>query len=168
MAIDLSLSIKGEGELFRFTEWQKNQLRDGLTFDAFGVSGIQKTFIQALGSIIPLSNETAQEIGLKGFKENVASVPAYLMIFSQGNSRDVQVRAGMLYSRLEHTATTLGMVMQPAEQVLQEYSEMTKLYEEVHKTYASPGHTIQMLAAFGKPLNKVSHSPRRDALDLVN
>ena len=166
-AIDLAASLKTEGNLFRFTEWQKNLLRDGLTFDAFGISGIKKIFMQALGAIIPVSDETIQETELKEFSENVTSVPAYLMIISNGNSREIQVRAGMLYSRLEHLGTTMGLVMQPAEQTLQEYPEMTRLYKKIHKIYAKPNHTIQMLAAFGKPAKQVSLSPRRDVMELI-
>ena len=56
----------------------------------------------------------------------------------------------MLYSRLAHTGTLMGITTQPAEQVLQEYPEMTALYEEVHNTFADQDQTIQMLAGMGK------------------
>jgi len=49
----------------------------------------------------------------------------------------VQVKAGMLYCHLEHAGTTMGISMQPSEQILQEYPEMTELYEEVHNTFAN-------------------------------
>lgn len=58
-------------------------------------------------------------------------------------------------------------VMQPAEQLLQEYPEMAELYKKVHATYAEPDQIIQMLAGIGKPAKKVGYSPRRDVMDLI-
>lgn len=167
MAIDLKHSLPGESHLFHFTEWQKNKHRSGLTVAPFGFPKIQQFFMQALGAIIPVSEETTINIGLSGFKESIALTPAYLLILSRGNTRTVQVQAGMLYSRLEHTGTVMGLTMQPAEQVLQEYLEMTELYKEVHNTFANPDQTIQMLAGMGKSEQKVSHSPRRDVHALI-
>lgn len=90
-----------------------------------------------------------------------------MMILSRGNNRTVQVKSGMLYARLELAGTAMGINIAPMSQVLQEYPEMAELYEDVHKTFADQDQTIQMLVATGKSGKKVSHSPRRDVLDLI-
>jgi hypothetical protein len=167
MSIDLKVNVINEGHIFRFTEWKKNEKRDGLTFNPLGFSKPQQFFMQALGSLIPVSEETMVEMGKKGFSDAVATIPAYIMIISDGNSRSVQVKAGMLYARLSHMATLKGFSMAPAEQALQEYPEMAELYEKVHKTYADKGQTIQMLAGMGKLGKEIMHSPRRDVMDII-
>ena len=55
------------------------------------------------------------------------------------------------------TARNLGLSLQAAEQVLQEYTEMSNLYQAFHEKYAKSGETIQMLAGMGKP-DAVNHT----------
>jgi hypothetical protein len=73
----------------------------------------------------------------------------------------------MLYSRLTLTAHTLGLVVQPVSQALEEYPEMSKLYHGIHESYAPKGQTIQMLVRIGKPTEEVPQSMRRDVMDLI-
>lgn len=167
MFIDMRTNLLKEIDHFRMNEWQKNERRDGLTFSAFGFPAVQQFFMQSMGSLFTMSEEAMIEMGVEGFSNVVSTIPAYLMILSRGNSRTVQVKAGMLYCRLEHAGTNRGLILQPAEQVLQEYPEMARLYKKVHATYAEPDQTIQMLAGIGKPAKKVGHSPRRDVMDLI-
>ncbi len=167
MIIDMRTNLLKETDHFRMNEWQKNKRRDGLTLGAFGYPAVQQFFMQSLGSLFTMSEEAMIEMGVECFSGVVSTTPAYLMILSRGNSRMVQVKAGMLYCRLEHAGTNRGLIIQPAEQVLQEYPEMKRLYKKVHATYAEPDQIIQMLAGIGKPAKKVSHSPRRDVMDLI-
>jgi hypothetical protein len=167
MLIDMRTNLSKESDHFRMNEWQKNKRRDGLTLGAFGYPPVQQFFMQSMGSLITMSEEAMIEMGVEGFSSVVLTTPAYLMILSRGNSRTVQVKAGMLYCRLEHVATSRGLITQPAEQVLQEYPEMKELYQKVHAAYAEPDQIIQMLAGIGKPAKKVGRSPRRDVMDLI-
>lgn len=167
MAVDLRVSYEDEGGLFRFTEWQKNEHRDGISFNPFGLPKVQQFFMESLGAIIPMGKETAIDIGIQTFSKSVSSIPAYLLIISKGNSRELQLSSGMLFGRLLYTGRKHGLVMQPAEQILQEYAEMKTLYQEFHKTYSQAGETIQMLAGMGKPDIIPSHSPRRDVMSLI-
>jgi hypothetical protein len=89
------------------------------------------------------------------------------MIITEGNSRTDQVKAGMVYERLQLAGAGLGVSMQPVSQVLEEYPEMSALYEEVHESFAGDNRTIQMLVRMGVAEKKVGHSPRRDVLDLL-
>lgn len=171
MAIELGLmgvlQERGEPDVFRFTEWQKNRFRNGLTMEPFIPSKIKRFLMQALGRIIPVSEEKMRDIGQKEFEKAIAPTPAFIMVLSRGNNRTVQVKAGMLYARFELTGTVMGINMGPMSQVLEEFPEMAELYEDVHKTFADQDQTIQMLAAMGKLGKKVSRSPRRDVLDLI-
>ena len=79
------------------------------------------------------------------------NTPAYALIITKDDRRTQQVKSGMLYSRLVLTAHSVGFVMQPPSQVLEEYSEMTEPYEKIHADYAPDGGTIQMFFRIGQP-----------------
>lgn len=90
------------------------------------------------------------------------------MIITKDNSRLQQVKSGMLYSKLVLTAHSLGYVVQPPSQVLEEYPEMKEQYNKIHSDYASKGSTIQMFFRIGKPTQQFPQSMRRDVMDLVD
>lgn len=79
----------------------------------------------------------------------MAANQAYAMISTAGNSRREQVEAGILYARFSLRARTLGLVMQPLSQVLQEYSSMSMPCAAIHEQFAPKGETIQMLVRVG-------------------
>ena len=73
----------------------------------------------------------------------------------------------MAYARLQLTAQSMGLAVQPLSQVLEEYPEMEALRTRAHAGYAPAGETIQMLVRVGRPTKDVPRSTRRDAADLV-
>lgn len=159
--------MRESGEIFRINEGEKNLHRDGLTLDSQGMPGILQALVQGLGTIIPLGDESMAESWRKGEVERLHQTPAYAIIVTGGNSRTDQVRAGMVYQRLQLAGTVMGISMQPASQVLEEYPEMGALYLEVHERFAGEGETIQMLVRMGEAEKAVGHSPRRDVMDLI-
>lgn len=89
------------------------------------------------------------------------------MIVTSDNSRTEQVESGILYSKLVLTGHTLGLVMQPLSQVLEEYPEMKAPYTEFKQAYAPDGGTVQMLFRVGEPTKNTPLSMRRDVMDLI-
>jgi hypothetical protein len=73
----------------------------------------------------------------------------------------------MLYSRFQLAGTMMGLSMQPTSQVLQEFPEMSELYEEVHQAFTKNGHIIQMMVRLGEASLSVSHSPRMDVTSFI-
>jgi hypothetical protein len=98
----------------------------------------------------------------------VAHTAAYALIRTPGNTRTEQVEAGILYSQFCLHARTLGLVMQPLSQVLQEYPTMAAPYAAIHAKYAPDGQTIQMLIRIGTPTTEYPVTMRRDANSLVH
>lgn len=74
---------------------------------------------------------------------------AYAVITSKGNTRVDQIGAGRDWIRLHLAATGQGLAMQPVSQALQEYTEMSEHYAQVHELLAAPGETVQMLGRLG-------------------
>lgn len=155
--------------VFRPNEYKKNKFRFGFSVEGQGTTGMMKHVMQGLVTLIPSFNneKTSADIYVKSTRTAVDNTPIYAMIITKNNSRIQQVKSGMLYSKLILTAHSLGCVMQPLSQVLEEYAEMKEPYRNIHKEYAPNGSTIQMLLRMGKPTKKFPQSMRRDVMDLM-
>ncbi|MDO0825166.1 Acg family FMN-binding oxidoreductase [Desulfosporosinus nitroreducens] len=155
--------------IFRANEYQKNKYRYGFSVEGQGTSGIMRHIMQGLVTVFPLMNsgKAASDMFIQSTRTSVDNTPAYAMIITNDNNRSSQVKSGMLYSRLILTAYSLGLVMQPLSQVLEEYPEMKEPYSSIHRDYASDAGTIQMLVRLGKPTKEVPQSMRRDVIDLL-
>jgi hypothetical protein len=155
--------------IFRANEYQKNKYRYGYSVEGQGTSGFMKNVLQGLVTLFPSMNtgKAASQNFINYTQISVDNTPAYAMIVTSGNSRIEQVESGMLYSRLVLTGHSLGLVMQPLSQVLEEYSEMKIPYAEFKQAYAPDGGTIQMLFRVGEPIKSAPLSMRRDVESLI-
>lgn len=155
--------------VFRANEYQKNKYRYGFSVEGQGTTGIMKHVMQGLVTLFPSINNEKNSANLyvKSTQTAVDNTPAYAMIITKDNSRTEQVKSGMLYSRLILTAHSLGLVMQPPSQVLEEYPEMREQYTKIHKDFAPKGGTIQMFFRMGQPTQEFPQSMRRDVMDII-
>ena len=155
--------------IFRANESQKNKYRYGYSVEGQGTSGFMKPVLQGLLTVFPSLNsgKAASQNFINYTRTSVDNTPAYAMIITSGNSRFAQVKSGMLYSKLVLTGHTLGLVMQPLSQVLEEYSEMKVPYTGFKQAYAPNGGTVQMLFRVGEPTKSTPQSMRRDVMDLI-
>ncbi|WP_446897119.1 Acg family FMN-binding oxidoreductase [Clostridium sp. LBM24168] len=162
-------AMKESQTIFRSNEYQKNKYRYGFSVEGQGTSGIMKHLIQGVVTLFPWMNtgKAASDNFIKSTQVSVDNTPAYAMIITKDNSRSSQIKSGMLYSRLILKAHSMGLVMQPLSQVLEEYPEMKELYKSVHQNYAPDGYTIQMLVRLGKASKEVPQSMRKDVMDFV-
>ena len=155
--------------IFRANERQKNKYRYGYSVEGQGASGIMKTVLQGFLTVFPALNtgEAASRNFINYTRISVDNTPAYATVVTSDNSRLAQVKSGMLYSRLVLTGHTLGLVMQPLSQVLEEYPEMEVPHAAFQQAYAPDGGTVQMLFRVGKPTKDTPLSMRRDVADLI-
>jgi len=155
--------------IFRANERQKNEYRYGYSVEGQGSTGFMKNILQGLLTIIPSLNtgEGASKNFINYTKESVENTPSYAMIITTGNSRIEQVESGMLYSRLVLTGHSLGLVMQPLSQVLEEYPEMESPYKEFKQEYAAENETVQILFRIGTPTKDAPLTMRRDVKSLI-
>ncbi len=162
--------IQVEGsELFRPNEWQKNEFRYGFTMEGQGLPALNVHVLQSLVSLFPSMNspEASRDSFLSQAETAVENTPAYALITSKGNSRKVQVESGVLYSRFLLTAADMGYAMQPLSQAIEEYPEMTGIYQEIHEEYAQEGETVQLLMRVGVPEKEVPPTMRLDVMDII-
>ncbi len=161
--------MKESQYIFRANEYQKNRYRYGFSVEGQGTSGVMKHIMQGLVTLFPSMNsgKAASDILIHSTQTSVDNTPAYAMIITKYNTRLSQVKSGMLYSKLMLGAQSQGFAMQPLSQALEEYPEMKKLYNGIHRDYAPDGGTIQMFVRLGKPTKKIPQSMRRDVMDLI-
>jgi hypothetical protein len=166
---DLAAPVALAGKLFRPNEYQKNKYRYGFSLEGNGTAGPVMYFVEALLTVAPSMNspEAARKTTVDQTGLEVANTPAYALIITRDNTRRAQVEAGMLYSRFQLAALTMGFAMQPMSQVLEEFPEMREPYQAIHRAYASDGGTTQMLARVGMPVRQVPRSMRRGVEEIL-
>lgn len=134
--------------------------RDGISlqgplFEVLGATGVMSR--EAMAD--PDSYATKSAIDM--FGKTLKATPAFVWLKGPDNSRTTQIAAGRAYARMNLTATSLGLSIQPWSMTLQEFPEMAALYAETQSALgAVPGAPLQMLVRIGRakpgPL-----SPRR-------
>ncbi len=168
LEIDRNLKrVVNEVTFFRTTEYQKNRYRDGLTADTFDYSTLGKFFWQVSHALMPVVQQDAADILVASLSRVVESSPAYVVISSQHNGRVDQLRAGMLFARIQLVATAVGVAVLPIPQVVRDYPEMFDPYVDLHAGFALRGFRVQMVAGLGLPARQVAPEPRRFMLDIV-
>ena len=123
-------------------------------------------FNEALHATGLLSEQTLLDSSSRAFQGGLdyneglcQTAMAYVWLKTPGNTRLDQIAVGADWLRLNLTATSLGLGIQPMSQALQEFPEMKGLYREVHERLAPEGGTVQMLGRLGYG-PQVSPAPR--------
>ncbi len=125
-------------------------------------------FIDLVQSIAPQDPEAFGRTGTRIFTQALEDVTHYVMIVSSDNSRATQVETGMALQALWMEFHAAGHVLLPSSQALQEYPEMSALYDHIHTRYAGEGETIQMLLAVARPRpGRHLFGPRLPVADVV-
>jgi hypothetical protein len=110
----------------------------------------------------PAPDDRITRLQIADFERKLAATPAFFWQVSEGNTRELQVRAGRAYLRAQLAATAHGLAMQPLSQALQEYPEQESTYASIHALLqaARPSQTVQMWARLGYG-PAIAPAPRR-------
>ena len=91
----------------------------------------------------------AAQGAIQGTVDAIASAPALVLQFTDGNTREDQIATGARWLRANLAATGAGLGLRPVSQALQEYPEMADLFTAIQDAYAPGGGTVQMLGLLG-------------------
>jgi hypothetical protein len=92
----------------------------------------------------------AYRTAMERYESAIATAAGFVWSVSPGNGRAEQIAAGRDWLRVNLAANAAGLSVQPLSQALQEYEEMTDLYDEVHGLLGVEApERIQMLARIG-------------------
>ncbi len=117
-------------------------------------------------TLFPESRQDYAKSSIKLFSSAIDSSRAILVVTTQGNTPELQVRTGVLLQRLWMEVLSAGGSLLPLSQALQEYPEMRELRGAIHREASQPGETVQMLLSLGKPKGAFVRSPRIPASEL--
>lgn len=115
----------------------------GRLFEGLGAAGIftRENLLDTKGRLFAQGEQVTTA--------NAQSAMAYVWQVTADNSRVSQIKTGQDWVRVHLAATVHGVGMQPMSQALQEFPEMSTLYDEVHNRLAPGGGTVQMLGRLG-------------------
>ena len=99
-------------------------------------------------------NSAAFETGLDMYKAMMSSGMGYVWLTTENNTRIDQLNVGANWLRINLKTTELGLGVHPLSQALQEYPEMSALFDEIHSKLgitanADNGPRVQMFARLG-------------------
>ncbi|MEP4198415.1 MAG: twin-arginine translocation pathway signal protein [Aliishimia sp.] len=87
--------------------------------------------------------------GVNAVLENTQTAMGHIWLVTPANQRQDQIAVGRDWLRTNLAVTALGLGMQPLSQALQEYTEMSAIYAEIHDRLAPNGGTVQMFSRIG-------------------
>ena len=155
--------------MFRFSDQEIEQNRDGFGYANNGVAGITRFFAELIydrAGAKPLDSYWVDS-SIDLHYDWANSAAAFGWIISKGNSRTDQIKTGRLYERLNLKANQLGISKHPHSQVLEEYRDMQQQKNEFLDFLNVPKEfTVQMLFRLGFSDFSL-HSPRRKLQDIV-
>ncbi|MEM6373157.1 MAG: twin-arginine translocation pathway signal protein [Pseudomonadota bacterium] len=156
--IETPRTYKESVDLFRIGSREVDANPDGIDFTGpiFEAMALTGTFTRE----IALDRDSmAYQEGAKAVFANVDTAMGHVWQVTRGNSRSDQIDAGRDWLRLNLATSAAGLGMQPLSQGLQEYPEMSGIYDMLHARLAPEGGTVQMLARIGYGPD-ISQSPR--------
>ncbi len=117
--------------LMRFGDEEINAAPDGIS-----LFGPVMEAMAATGLITQQSMDDPESLAyretVKFYNGLIDSAMAFGWLSTAGNSRTDQLRAGAGWVRLQQAAALAGLSMQPLSQALQEFPEMSEIFEEIH------------------------------------
>jgi hypothetical protein len=141
-------TLKESVDLFRIGAREVDANPDGLDFSGPMFETLRMTgLFTREGSLDP--NGFSARSAMDLVTANMQSGMAYVWQVTPTNTRADQIRAGQDWVRINLAGTALGIGMQPLSQALQEFPEMSALYDRVHRMLAPGGGTVQMWARLG-------------------
>mgnify|MGYP001799954828 FL=1 len=141
-------TMKESVDLMRFGKAQINASPDGIDLGG--------PFLEALmlaGQITPETqmdpNSRSFQTGVEIYREMLHATPAYAVLTTKGNTRLDQLEVGRRWLRLNLATTLAGLQLHPISQCLQEYREMSALFEQAQALMGRDGEMVQMLGRLG-------------------
>lgn len=146
--LDTPRTYKESVDLFRIGSREVAANPDGIDFTGplFEAMALSGTFTRQAA----LDRTSMAYIeGEKAVFANTDTAMGHLWQVTLTNTRIDQISAGRDWVRLNLAAAAAGLGMQPLSQGLQEYPEMSDIYDQLHKRLAPEGGCVQMFARIG-------------------
>ena len=148
-------------DIFRFTEWEKNEHRYGLSLKS--LPGILKPFIQPLIKFSSKSWEGFGNSSIKQFEGRLAVQTRYILIKYEDPKKINYVQVGQLYQKLINQLVEYNL--RPAMQVLENFEAMKSLNALFQQEHGIDGVVVMILGM--QDAAKSARNPRHLVEDIL-
>ncbi|MDD3394623.1 MAG: hypothetical protein PHG19_08310 [Anaerotignum sp.] len=148
-------------EIFRFTKWDKNKYRYGLSLNT-----ITPPLNMCIEPIVGLTSNPKSfgKSSLAAFEKRLENEEAYLVLAHQAPKPSDYVRVGEALSILGLCVE--GYTVRPAVQLIEPLEGMQELYNDLREEYAIQGEVLQIIG-FTRKSSSYHESVRHQVLDLI-
>jgi hypothetical protein len=150
-------------DVFRWTEWQKNEYRYGLSANT--LPGILKPFIQPLMKSSSNNWEAFGESSIKEFKERLYQQNKYVLIKCDNSNSLEYIYSGQIYQKLIFEVGNYNL--RPAMQVLENFNAMKNLNMQFQQEYGGDGEVVLIIGVQEKTKEFVTSNPRHLVEDIL-
>lgn len=150
--------------VFRWTEYDKNNYRYGLTLN--NISSFEAMFIQPFMKYSKVTWESFGQQEIDNFNKRMDDEFVYIFIRSKESDYKSYINVGRAYQRLITSGT--GFTIRPNIQLLESYGELEAYGKQFQETYTNHEGHILMILGVQVPSNKnAALTPRHLVEDIM-
>lgn len=150
-------------DVFRWTEWQKNKYRYGLSLNT--LPSIIKPFIQPIMKSSSNNWDAFGDSGIKQFKDRLALQTKYILIKCENPTTEVYIKSGEIYQKLLQAQSQFDL--KPAMQLLEKYDAMIDLNLKFQQDYGADGEVLWIIGVQEKASSSAPSNPRHLVDDII-
>lgn len=150
-------------DVFRWTEWEKNEYRYGLSLNT--LPGIIKPFIQPIMKFSSSNWEAFGDSSIKQFKERLALQTKYILIKCKTPDKNEYIKSGQIFQELIFEESQYEL--RPAMQLLENFDAMKDLNKQFQKEYGAGDEVVWIIGVQEKPGASAASNPRQLVEDIL-
>lgn len=148
-------------KVFRFTKWEKNQYRYGLSLNT--ITPPLRMFIEPIVGATA-TWESFGKNSITAFEQRMKNEAGYLVISCENPKFSDYIRMGEALSQMSLSID--GFTMRPAVQLIEPLEGMTEVYDEMKEVFDIQGEVVQVIG-FTKRENGYHDSVRHQVMDII-
>ncbi len=150
-------------DVFRWTEWEKNEYRYGLSLNT--MPGILKPFIQPIMKSSSNNWEAFGDSGITQFKDRLDKQTKYILIKSDNPSNIEYLYSGQIYQKLIFEVSDYDL--RPAMQALENFEAMKSLNMQFQQEYGNDGEVVWIIGMQEKTGKSANSNPRHLVEEII-
>jgi hypothetical protein len=150
-------------DVFRWTEWEKNEYRYGLSLNT--IPGILKPFIQTLMKFTSTNWVAFGDSGITQFKDRLDKQIKYILIRSDNPSNLEYLYSGQIYQKLIFEVSDYNL--RPAMQPLENFEAMKSLNMQFQQEYGNDDEVVWIIGMTEKTGKSTNSNPRHLIEDII-
>ena len=150
-------------DVFRWTEWEKNTHRYGLSLSELPSSA--KPFIQPIMKVFSRNWQAFGDSGIAQYEKRLAEQSRYILLKHNSPENKHYVQSGQIYQKLLSAVPAYDF--RPAMQVLETYDAMEQVHTRFHAEYCLDAEVLMIIGIQEKKVGNASSNPRHVLEDIM-